>query len=689
MSLYIGNLSSRSRQDELQHVFQKFGRCNVRLKDGYGFVVYEFPPNAKKALRALQKKYICGEPLTLTWSNKQPRPFERSVRSTRSHNKPQHGMYFVKGGDYAKGKLGSNNQDYRMSVKQSDVFSRRHGSTDKLDKEATYLKYDPKNNLEEEHHGYKEDFLSEGDRFEPVPADRWGKQFHDKVNEKGVDHAVEFDRYEPLQGKDRKTNDEIRQMVHRDDSSGIQSPPKGIGTDHISEVKLKRPNDGKLQVTCYRCGGSGHKKRNCPQENTSLRKSSTSDSRHDDEINKRGEHESELEKFGSGSGERLRSGGDANPGRQLENDMKSSGLGKHQRSRRSRSSPVGRETDMSKKKQYDRNKRSWKEIGSPKGQSSKKARSSFLSPSNSDYTASPSHSASRSSEHVNRSYKKSISRSVSSRAGSLLSQSRSSPTTYFSRSKVSKSRARSSSRTSLSVSLGCPLHSSSNKAHVNLKGSSDNGTTSESIEKGQLVEGDNWLGDSNLENGMVVANNENAAPPSKMVIEIEKDQPVENDHEDHKVASGSLHEVADPSTTAGDKGTVDTGSFCTKGLVEMDCQNSDELMMEHVPIPLNNLDSGNRVSSCSDHSITLSSEELCKVLKHYYGLDLQDTNDRHLQTEAYFGSARLWPWEVIYYRRLKKGPISIENYARRVEQNREFGIVDKYIRSSSGWKELA
>lgn len=74
------------------------------------------------------------------------------------------------------------------------------------------------------------------------------------------------------------------------------------------------------------------------------------------------------------------------------------------------------------------------------------------------------------------------------------------------------------------------------------------------------------------------------------------------------------------------------------------------------------------------------------VLKHY-GLEL-DENERNLPPQAYFGSARLWPWEIIYYRRLKKGPISIENYARRIAQNQEFGIVDKYVRSSSGWGEL-
>jgi hypothetical protein len=55
--------------------------------------------------------------------------------------------------------------------------------------------------------------------------------------------------------------------------------------------------------------------------------------------------------------------------------------------------------------------------------------------------------------------------------------------------------------------------------------------------------------------------------------------------------------------------------------------------------------------------------------------------------EKYFGAARHWPWEIIYYRRLKKGPISTENYTKRLEQNKGFGTVDQYVRSSSGWWE--
>ncbi|XP_057246917.1 uncharacterized protein LOC104898269 [Beta vulgaris subsp. vulgaris] len=84
--------------------------------------------------------------------------------------------------------------------------------------------------------------------------------------------------------------------------------------------------------------------------------------------------------------------------------------------------------------------------------------------------------------------------------------------------------------------------------------------------------------------------------------------------------------------------------------------------------------------------LSICTEELCRVLKHY-GLKHPNENEHHQDVEDYFGSSRLWPWEMIYYRRLKKGSISVENYARRVAQNKAFGITDKFIRSSSGWGE--
>ncbi|GJN21231.1 hypothetical protein PR202_gb08692 [Eleusine coracana subsp. coracana] len=85
-------------------------------------------------------------------------------------------------------------------------------------------------------------------------------------------------------------------------------------------------------------------------------------------------------------------------------------------------------------------------------------------------------------------------------------------------------------------------------------------------------------------------------------------------------------------------------------------------------------------------SLKLTTNEVVSALKRYK-METHEVESLDQPVEKYFGAARLWPWEIIYYRRLKKGPISTENYARRLEQNKEFGIVDQYVRSSSGWWE--
>jgi hypothetical protein len=85
-------------------------------------------------------------------------------------------------------------------------------------------------------------------------------------------------------------------------------------------------------------------------------------------------------------------------------------------------------------------------------------------------------------------------------------------------------------------------------------------------------------------------------------------------------------------------------------------------------------------------SLKLTTNEVISALKHYR-METQEVDSLDQPVEKYLGAARLWPWEIIYYRQLKKGSISTENYAKRLEQNKEFGIVDQYVRSSSGWWE--
>ncbi|WCJ34224.1 hypothetical protein M5689_015543 [Euphorbia peplus] len=685
MSLYIGNISSRIHKDELQRVFQRFGRCNVRMKDGYGFAVYDFPPDADKALRALQKKYICGQPLTLTWSNKQPRPSKRLTRATGSFQ-PQHDRRSENGEDHVKRESGSKNQNSMLNVEQSDGFSKQRRLTDTRDKEVEFHQEDARDKLHKENNGCREEFEDEVGRSGPDPLenDRWGEKFHDKPIEIGLGNEVEFERYEPYQGYNTNYNDDTNRFAHHGGSPSWKIPPEDIGRDHVNG-NLKPPSNVKFNVSCYRCGGSGHKKRNCPQEGSSFRNSTRFERNDNGDIHRRGRGETEVGKVGTGARERLQSSRDTVANRRVENDVKLSGVGKHQRLVISRgNSPVRKGTDNSWKKNYGGSKRSGNEISSSLRRGTKKMRTSVLTPGHSDYNASRSYSISQSTEHVKGSCPKNRSNSVASGADLPSSESKSS-----SPPRVFKAR-RSSSHTSLSVSVGRPLPSSSNKCQLNLKGSSENATTPESkalsTDLDQPSEAHSGLKDKTHENIMVVGNNEEVVFHSKEEINLKKDQPLEKDNEVHSLGSGSLHEVINViKAAAAEKDTVDS----PKSDADMAHPNSDKLMTEQqVPSPMKNSDSKSLVGSNSGNPTSISSEELSIVLKHYCGVHLQNENERHLPADEYFGSARMWPWEVIYYRRLKKGPISLENYARRVDQNRDFGIVDKYVRSSSGWGEL-
>jgi len=86
------------------------------------------------------------------------------------------------------------------------------------------------------------------------------------------------------------------------------------------------------------------------------------------------------------------------------------------------------------------------------------------------------------------------------------------------------------------------------------------------------------------------------------------------------------------------------------------------------------------------HAANISLDEVNVILHYSRGMSVEDA-EHCSSVESNIGAARLWPWEVILYRRLKRGAVSTANYARRMSQNKMFGIVDKYIRSSSGWWE--
>ncbi|XP_041025104.1 serine-arginine protein 55-like [Juglans microcarpa x Juglans regia] len=681
MSLYIGNLSARTQRGELEHIFRRFGSCNVQLKkDGYGFVVFDVRPDAEKALKALQGRKICGEPLTLTWSNKQPRPFRKYERGARLYES-QHGMNAGRGGDYASRKMGSNSwRDYKMGFKHPDSDGGRLHSADMLDDETAYNEDIIKHNTEEK-------FQTLHDEGGNVIAnladnDRWGGKAFDPSNYNGVENGIGFDRYEPYQGYDGKGGSETQRVGYTGGSPATRSSQEKLGKEQIDAAALNSPNDSKPRKTCYICGGSGHKVHNCPKEHSSWRKPTKFDLREDDDANKSGRGKGELDRCGSRSWGKLQLSRDDMSARRQKDNRIASGSRNHRRLIKGGSSPITKEADREHEVDYGGKKRRRRENGSLRQSVAKKARKPISSSHHFKYSTSRSHTTSQSSKSPPNSNR---SRSASSRADSLSSNSRSTSKSQYTAFRSYKTRSSPILPTSLSLSP-----SSLNKVPLYLKETLHNATTPESkailAEQGQLIDRNADSKNVRIEKPTMVGNE--TVPSSSKVEDLEKDHHMERNEIDNHIMSGSLFELTNPSELLLDKGTLTARSLSPERLGERtEFQNSGVLEMEQMPPPIKKPDSEMIAITQTSCSTSISSEEMYLALKHY-GLELPKENERHLSIEAYFGSASLWPWEIIYFRRLKKGPMSIENYARRVAQNKEFCIVDKYIRSSSGWGEM-
>ncbi|XP_027365262.1 serine/arginine-rich splicing factor 4-like [Abrus precatorius] len=678
MSLYIGNLSEHSRRDELERVFRRFGHCNVQLKrDGYGFVVFDFPPDAEKALRALKGRNICGEPLTITWSNKQPNvQFSRFARGGRRNANELHRGRNSDRVGFARRKVGFNGwQNHKMGGGKSIEMP---------GEERGYQQDDSKDYVGKEK-DYGGDFPDEGGGVVPDLEDngRWGEPVHDPSVDDGNGNAIEFDRYEPYQGRDRKHDNEDYHVGYSGGSPGANSQ-ENVGRVQIGKDASNRPNDSKFQQTCYRCGEPGHKMRNCPKEHSSQRKYHRFDVQQNNKIGKKHKGENEN-KFGSGSWTKLHSSGDALSLRHRRDERRVSASRRHVAESRDETSPATRETDMHQKREYGGKKRSRNGRESPE-RSRAKISKKFVTPSlPSNYSTSYSLSHSRSSKSLPRSSSRSRSRTVSSRARTSSSKLRSSSKSQYCKGKSLNSR-RSRSPTSLSVSLNQPLSLSPNKIQLNSRGSPINGTARESVDRlvaqGQQIGNTTDLENLQSKDTGIAVNGKPKVFTTAMDC-VEKDLFVQEDNNEDCIflkSSDGVTNLTEPFV-AGDLSPPIVKE--TTGLGD-----SGTSMLSDIQTEIQKPSSEIHVNPHSDLSTIVSTEEMCTVLNNY-GLELPKDDEKNLTMNAFFGCARLWPWHIIYYRRLKKGPISTENYARRVAQNQEFGIVDKYIRSSSGWGEFS
>lgn len=638
MSLHLGNLSSRIHRDELERVFRRFGWCTVRVKDKFGFVVYDYPKNAEKALKTLRGKLICGEPIHLSWSNRQPRPLQKYARGVkpfeavrRKHSATE--VYV----DHIDCEVGSNGRQGNSGKRLSSDFMDEacHANMKDYEEHHPFV-----GNLPE--HGGVVANLSENDR--------WHEQVNNPMNENVLEDGLDFDRYEPDKADGPK---EQNILTHRDGSPlpSLRKPKQKARMEQIEQITLSHPNDLKTQNTCHNCGETGHIVRKCPQgfkrlESRTSRRLCTG-------------QETVSLKMIKGTGEAI----DSRNGPRL----------------RGESSPSARTTNRGGRNNHRENKRHWKEEGSIEKFHPKKARALILPSNHSNNNVSRPWSSSRSVRSLSQSSSPARSKSIPSIKDCPSSSSQSGSTTLHNKCKSFKchSMSRSSSPSS---------SSSSGKVQIDQKASFVDAGDPQS--KGVLFEGEPLensaarLDASELENVTIEVENQSEAAACELKENVEDDHSRRRDAIDigRDSCQGKIS-----NTTASDICDLKTWSASPKSLAETrELQNN-----EAEQTWAQNQNSGLTVSERL-HATTLSSlssEEVCRVLKHY-GLENQEKRENELPAETYFGCSRLWPWEIIYYRRLKKGLISTENYSRRLAQNKEFGIVDKFVRSSSGWGEL-
>ncbi|XP_038989208.1 serine/arginine-rich splicing factor 4-like isoform X2 [Phoenix dactylifera] len=674
MSLYVSHLSPHVRREELERVFRRFGRCSVQLKDGYGFAVYEYTANAERALRALQGKNICGEHISLNWSNRQPRPPQISARSTRFYE-PYRGWNFGEDND-SIGIRGSRDQrDFSTGAARVPNNHGQH-QLDMTPKEAGNV-HDINDIEGDKGVNTNEGVMNEGGTIDlnPLENDRWGEPIHDTLAGNGVENGDDFDRYEPYHGYNR-SNDNGNVQI----DSSYGSPDRGSSKERrwieqsVGDDTHRNCDKSKTQQTCYNCGLVGHIMRNCPQGDARREEFGKFNCKRD-EINCLDKGEGRLKWFRPNSWGRSDFSRDPLISRHHMQVRKEPHPDKARRAFRAGDTSLElREERRSKLRSNSQaKKRSKLEHEAPKKvvkRSRRRRRRSRTSSLSSDSSTTSSQSHSRSQKSISNTCCSSRSRSASSQSQSASSISRSASLSPYSKSVSSRSRSRSRSSFPRSLSLSVSLERKSTPSPKNNQIDVCMNTSPKGNVKTLTSPESKHLENAKPKVTCSTVDDENAITPCKADNEINGEH-IGHNGDDVKYSAFVAHYNETNACTDLHKYAVVTN--------ENHEQNNDSQeasfvkLNRHIP------------SECeTSKSRRIPTQEMFLVLRHY-GLAAPEEGCPDISIEEYFGAAHLWPWEMIYYLRSKKGPISTENYARRLEQNREFGIVDKYIRSSSGW----
>lgn len=749
MSLFVGNISSRVCQTELECTFKRFGRSKLELKDGYGFVVYDTVRDAEKALRALKGRIICGEQLSITWSRKQ-RPFRRFSEKDfpgRSYGNKDFRKrdYEIKGRSLQEWEEIAKDLNKHASLKEGtegNDFVFKEGRVDSFKNDMVREEGKCQNLLEAA--------FNERCKTDPVPLenDRWGEPLSEASDEHDIaEEATNLQCYDPYSADNRKDEDayenEKYKKVKYNDSYTANSSEIGLKHRARDQTWMGHRGFRKSLERCYICGHMGHVMHKCRSRVVVSRR---------DKFDRVGQKRNRERNFRGNGFTRFKRPREMEWSRQdltrvsIPKRMDFNGQRFISKDRRLHDRTEG----LSEKKQKcSRHLSDYRKEGQTRERTErrhKKHRTDSISRKaggrHKSYSSGP-HSESQHRTHSNYSSPSShssFSRSRSSRSSSLLASSRShsfSPClgSRSSRSHslpshprsqsvssctksaklVSKSRSCSVTPRSLSVSLSPHVRRSPSPTWLDpgLCGLQHVTFSMQSLKHSSPSEAQKDLSEQMIYGNDVIEHMEREY--LRLAVKVENDLRVRIIQDDEmenpgrcidksgnfmysestgKRDSSYIHEgnadsaeVAETDRVAEDYGMKD-GMVRSSELkieelsVDTSMQSCFEnISMAHVKVGESSIGKGNEKSVAN-----ISLEEVNVILHHSRGMSIED--DKHgSSVESNIGAARLWPWEVILYRRLKRGAISTANHARRMSQNKMFGIVDKYIRSSSGWWE--
>ncbi|KAI3471774.1 hypothetical protein Pfo_028427 [Paulownia fortunei] len=504
MSLHLGNLSSRTCRDDLERVFQRFGRCTIQVKDKYGFVVYDYPASAEKALKTLHRKRICGEVITLSWSNRQPRALQRFARGRKAYE-PPHRKFSVK--ENVDRRLSSNDRrDYERDSKQADGEGRKLGSSDLVDESTSYHSDDSKGYVGERDHPSNDRHGIGGAGKNHLEDDWWGEQVVDPSSENCLETGIEFDSYEPYQDDDKKESDKHHSLSPLAGSASARKSQERRVTGHNDRLETSD-----YQKTCYVCGEVGHKMCKCPFD---------------------------LKRHKFRSQGRPHPGADNVPMKHQESDREPVTSRNHWRLLRHGDAPPAHVAPRGRRKYFSDKKRNRRVYESQDKNHAKRARWPLTSSFHSDYTSSRSQSPSRSLESLaqfpSHSKSKSVTLNKRSPSSSRSSTSRHSGCKPF--KCRSASRSMSPTFSSLPAELDRHFSPSSNQRQTDFKDSMVNAVGLAHCQEGKTMVR-NGAGASISENITAAMENEFEAGPLKLEEEeMKKDLSEKEDERRHNVS---------------------------------------------------------------------------------------------------------------------------------------------------------